>query len=109
MSTKFSPAGLMQMNNLGELSDVDGWNYWASKGMLSQCLRTIKIFGFSEPVIEFAQFLLQNAKGLEKMIFNKKNKCNDWQYYFGHEDFFKTIQKLLSLPRSSARAQIILL
>lgn len=98
-----------QTKYFDEVCDIDAKNYWASKLMVLQCLRTVEVVGFAESVINCAQFLLQNAKALEKMIFTKASSYEEWQYYFGREDFFKTIQKLLSLPRSSPQAQIILL
>lgn len=99
-----------QIGYFEELYLYDVANYWTTKDMVSQCLKVVEIIGFSELVIELSQFLLRNAKALEKMVFNKgKGSYNRWQLYFGEEDFFEVIQKLLSFPRSSPKAQILLL
>ncbi|XP_021740391.1 F-box/LRR-repeat protein At5g02910-like [Chenopodium quinoa] len=83
-------------------------NYWESKKLLSHCLKTVEIIGFTHNVLEIAKFLLQHAQGLEAMIF-RKSKGNNRQRYFGQgDDFFGIIKKLLSFPRSSPHAKILI-
>lgn len=79
------------------------------------CLKTIKIFGFEERSLHIkevfillVQFLLKNAKVLEKMVISEprimqNHTCN---MLLLHE-FLRVAQKLLSFPRSSPHAMVM--
>ncbi|KAJ8427431.1 hypothetical protein Cgig2_019043 [Carnegiea gigantea] len=89
-----------------------GKNYWTSKqDMFSQSLKIVEISGFSEFMPEFVRFVLHYAKALEKLVIKREIRFNEehWVRYFGQDNFFKVVQQLLSFPRSSAHAQILLL
>ncbi|KAL0012665.1 hypothetical protein SO802_007773 [Lithocarpus litseifolius] len=94
----------------------DEVNHWKSKEVyfksLLQCLKTVKIFGFGERFhtkdvfILVVEFLLKNAKVLEKMVFTEpwvmQNGIHNMQL-----KFLQVSQKLLSFPRSSPHAVVM--
>ncbi|KAL4628827.1 hypothetical protein ACB092_05G266300 [Castanea dentata] len=94
----------------------DEVNHWKSKEVyfksLLQCLKTVKIFGFGERFhtkdvfILVVEFLLKNAKVLEKMVITEpwvmQNGIHNMQL-----KFLQVSQKLLSFPRSSPHAVVM--
>ncbi|KAK7832578.1 hypothetical protein CFP56_026284 [Quercus suber] len=91
----------------------DGVIHWKSKEVyfksLLQCLKTVMIFGFRKyfhtmkVFILVVEFLLINAKLLEKMIITEprvmRNETRNMLL-----KYLQVFQKLLSLPRTSPQA-----
>jgi len=92
-------------------------NHWKSEEIyfksLLQRLKTVKIFGFGEifhpndVFILAVQFLLKNAKVLEKMVITKPQVMQNQMRNMLHE-FLQVAQKLLSFPRSFPHAVVML-
>ena len=94
----------------------DEVNLWKSKEVyfksLLQRLKTVKIFGFGERFhtkdvfILVVEFLLKNAKVLEKMVITEpwvmQNGIHNMQL-----KFLQVSQKLLSFPRISPHAVVM--
>ena len=90
--------------------------HWKSKEVyfksLLRCLKTVMIFGFVESFhtkdvfILVVEFLLKNAKVLEKMVITEpwvmQNGIHNMQL-----KFLQVSQKLLSFPRSSPHAVVM--
>ncbi|KAK7832596.1 hypothetical protein CFP56_026279 [Quercus suber] len=77
------------------------------------CLKTVKIFGFgerffctTEAFILVVQFLLKNAKVLEKMVIIASRDMQN-QKRLVLPEFLQVTQKLLSFPRSSPHAVVL--
>nr|POE84598.1 putative f-box/lrr-repeat protein [Quercus suber] len=77
------------------------------------CLKTVTIFGFGERLFHMkeafilvVQFLLKNAKVLEKMVITTPRDMQNERRILLLE-FLKVAQKLLSFPRSSPHAVIM--
>ncbi|KAF2303443.1 hypothetical protein GH714_018390 [Hevea brasiliensis] len=91
-----------------------GESYWTSQNKIFNCLllnlKTIEIFSHEEHLFEnkyalaFVEFLLRNAKVLEKMVI-----FNDYPFHAPNKTdrLLKVAQKLLSVPRSSPHAVVL--
>ena len=111
------------------LSEYDEVNQWKSKEIyfepLLRCLKIVKIFGFrnifhtsevfhtnevlfhtNEVFILVVQFLLKNAKVLEKMDIIEPRVMQTQTCNVLHE-CLQVAQKLLSFPRSSPHAVVM--
>ena len=94
----------------------DEVNHWKSKEIyfksLLRHLKIVKIFGFGnflhtkEVFISVVQFLLKNAKVLEKMTITEPWFMRNQTCFWGRE-FLQVAQKLLSFPRSSPNTMIM--
>ena len=91
-------------------------SHWKSKEIyfkfLSLRLKAIKIFGFGESLFHIkevfflvVQFLLKNAKVMEKMVITKPWVMQNEKAML--HVFLQVAQKLLSFPRSSPHAVIM--
>ncbi|KAL7213174.1 hypothetical protein ACSBR2_015813 [Camellia fascicularis] len=96
--------------------DFDGVNYWTSQKRIFECrllrLKTIKIIGFPEVcerfVLPLVQFLLENAKVLEKMVIKtEKSGYEPCSTCSVSQEFVRLTQRLLSFPRGSPRAVVM--
>ncbi|KAL7243865.1 hypothetical protein ACSBR1_016144 [Camellia fascicularis] len=96
--------------------DFDGENYWTSQKRIFECrllrLKTIKIIGFREVcegfVLPLVQFLLENAKVLEKMVIKtEKSGYEPCSTCSVSQEFVRLTQRLLSFPRGSPRAVVM--
>ncbi|KAF3949852.1 hypothetical protein CMV_024325 [Castanea mollissima] len=104
------------VTSLGYLvSRYDEVNHWKSKEIyfkfLLRCLKSIKIefFGFEGRTKEFiflVQFLLKNAKVLEKMVITGAVSMQNPSHNMLLK-FLRVAQKLLSFPRSSPCAVVM--
>ena len=98
------------------LTSYDEVNHWKSKEVylksLLQCLKTVMIFGFrkcfqtKKVFILVVEFLLMNAKVLEKLIITKPRVMQNETLNILLK-YLQVLQKLLSLPRSSPQAVVI--
>ncbi|GMY37229.1 putative F-box protein At1g49610 [Fagus crenata] len=97
--------------------NYDEVSHWKSKEIyfmsLLLRLKTVKIFGFGEGVLYIkevfilvVQFLLENAKVLEKMVFCEP-RVKQNQTFNMLQEFLQVAQKLLSFPRSSPSAVVM--
>jgi len=96
--------------------NYDDVSHWKSKEIyfkfLLLCLKTVKIFGFGENLVNIkevfvlvVQFLLKNANVMEKMIITKPRVMQNQRCML--HAFLQVAQKLLSFPRSSPHAVIM--
>ncbi|XP_058198255.1 putative F-box protein At1g49610 [Rhododendron vialii] len=91
---------------LAELCNYNGEHYWTSQKWNYKCLtphlksvsvaERLMIYCCDSNFFSFIQFLLRNARVLQKMVISKPQK-----------KYFKAAQKLLSFPRSSPDAVVI--
>ncbi|KAE9461818.1 hypothetical protein C3L33_06307, partial [Rhododendron williamsianum] len=95
---------------LAELCSYNEEQYWTAQEWTYKCLtlhlKNVKIAGSwwccDSNFLAFVQFLLRNARVLQKMVINKPN---DYRL----EDYFQAAQKLLRFPRSSPDAEVLVL
>ncbi|CAL5411158.1 unnamed protein product [Camellia sinensis] len=115
MSTLYYPTFQFCSNFLNSYG-LDGEQYWVSHEGVFKCwmmkVKTIKIVGFREVGEGFAlpllQFLLKNAKVLEKMIIKTGNSgFNQCLTCSVSQEFVRFTQKLLSFPRASPLAAVV--
>ncbi|KAF8391414.1 hypothetical protein HHK36_023719 [Tetracentron sinense] len=97
------------------LHDFDGENYWESSEPFSQCLlhnlKTVKIFDFigGDHEMDLVQFILKHAMTLEKMVIYSKRLAHlNWRKHFMPEELLEFTEEILSFPRASPHAVILL-
>ncbi|CAK7349910.1 unnamed protein product [Dovyalis caffra] len=91
-------------------------SYWSkldeSPQDLPHNLQTVTIHGsVAEPfVVQLVQFLLKNLFGLEKMVITSKRRSNgsDPKSCVTSDELLELFQKLLSFPRASSSAVVLL-
>ncbi|KAG5516751.1 hypothetical protein RHGRI_037478 [Rhododendron griersonianum] len=93
-----------------ELCNFDEKSYWTSKEKPFMCLtlhlHEVKFIGLGsynfDFHLSFAQFLLKNARVLQKMVIDSKTESCNWP-----KEFVRAARKLLSFPRSSPNAVVL--
>ncbi|XP_058195926.1 F-box protein At5g03100-like isoform X2 [Rhododendron vialii] len=93
-----------------ELCNVGEKHYWTSTEKsfmcLMFCLQKVKLIGFGlckvDYYLPFVQFLLKNARVLQKMVIDAQTGGCNWP-----KEFSQAAQKLLSFPRSSPNAVVL--
>ncbi|KAE9461760.1 hypothetical protein C3L33_06320, partial [Rhododendron williamsianum] len=93
-----------------ELCNFDEKSYWTSKEKPLMCLtlrlHEVKFIGLGsynfDFHLSFAQFLLKNARVLQKMVIDSKTESCNWP-----KEFVRAARKLLSFPRSSPNAVVL--
>ncbi|KAF8391421.1 hypothetical protein HHK36_023726 [Tetracentron sinense] len=98
------------------LDDFDGADYWNSQELSFPCLthhlKTVTMSGFNPKSYEMqlVEFLLKNAKVLEKMVISTKwRKAKDYrlQRCFTWEEKLEFTQKLLEIMRKDCGADLL--
>lgn len=106
-------------SHMNESHRFDGNNDWASQEMRFSSsllnLHTVEIVGFvADPsndnlFISLMQFLLKNARVLKRMVIHPQHYDRSrWRMRATTKDLLNVGQSLLSFPRSSPHAEIIL-
>ncbi|XP_074270314.1 F-box protein At5g03100-like [Silene latifolia] len=115
------PFNYDQVDNVSKFSDFNGKNYWKSLERadfkhLWQNLKVVEFIGlFDETertfMAEFAEYVLDHAKVLEKLVLNPGEACyrECQRSNLRHSNLFYVIQKLLSYPRCSRQASVLLM
>ncbi|KAG5516754.1 hypothetical protein RHGRI_037481 [Rhododendron griersonianum] len=93
-----------------ELCNVGEKHYWTSTEKSFTCLmfrlQKVKLIGFGlykvDYYLPFVQFLLKNARVLQKMVIDAQTGGCNWP-----KEFSQAAQKLLSFPRSSPNAVVL--
>lgn len=93
-----------------KVCNFDGKHYWTSRKKPFTCLmfrlQKVKFIGFGQHEVDyylsFVQFILENARVLQKMVITARMEGNNWQ-----KEFTQAAQKLLSFPRSSPHAVVL--
>ncbi|KAE9461771.1 hypothetical protein C3L33_06318, partial [Rhododendron williamsianum] len=93
-----------------ELCNVGEKHYWTSTEKSFPCLmfrlQKVKLIGFGlykvDYYLPFVQFLLKNARVLQKMVIDAQTGGCNWP-----KEFSQAAQKLLSFPRSSPNAVVL--
>ncbi|KAL6990964.1 hypothetical protein U1Q18_009084 [Sarracenia purpurea var. burkii] len=96
---------------LEELFTFDEKHYWTSQKRIFKCLmlnlKKVEFSGFifcrPDCIFSFTQFLLKNAMVLQKMVIDINEASSDIP-----KEVFQAAQKLLSFPRSSSDAVVML-
>ncbi|KAK9714759.1 hypothetical protein RND81_06G117900 [Saponaria officinalis] len=107
-----------QVESFDKSLDFSCENYWESKEKslqnALQRLKVVELKGLDTSMnlmMELAEFLLQNAKCLEKLVY--KPGAYAYKEYYRDDlrrlPVFNVINKLLSYPRSSPHARVLLL
>ncbi|KAG5516779.1 hypothetical protein RHGRI_037504 [Rhododendron griersonianum] len=96
----------------GMLLDYNEEQYWTSQNWTYECLAlhlknvTIRddlMYHCDSNFFSFIQFLLRNARVLQKMVISTPSSPSDAQL----KEYFKAAKKLLSFPRASTDAAVI--
>lgn len=93
-----------------KVCNFDGKHYWTLRKKPFTCLmfrlQKVKFIGFGQHEVDyylsFVQFILENARVLQKMVITARMEGNNWQ-----KEFTQAAQKLLSFPRSSPHAVVL--
>ncbi|XP_074270312.1 F-box/LRR-repeat protein At3g26922-like [Silene latifolia] len=96
------------------LDDFKAKNYWKSPERAAfknpwQHLKVVQFIGLYETIVELAEYVLDHAKVLEKLVLNPGESVYERSPDLRHSSLFQVMQKLLSYPRCSRHARVLLL